>query len=55
MTSRVRKGRDDEDYDERDLSKWMAGLKELKYELIKPSNFCVEEDEQQPSWIQKIR
>ncbi|CAF1315493.1 unnamed protein product [Didymodactylos carnosus] len=55
MTSRVRKGQDDEDYDERDLSKWMAALKELKDELIKPSNFFVEEDKQQPSWIQKIR
>ncbi|CAF1532860.1 unnamed protein product, partial [Didymodactylos carnosus] len=55
MTSRVRKGQDDEDYDERDLSKWMTALKELKDELIKPSNFCVEEDKEQPSWIQKIR
>ncbi|CAF1522034.1 unnamed protein product, partial [Didymodactylos carnosus] len=55
ITNRVRKGRDDEDYDERDLSKWMDNLKELKNELIEPSNFRVEEDKQQSSWIQKIR
>ncbi|CAF1278487.1 unnamed protein product [Didymodactylos carnosus] len=55
ITNRVRKGRDDEDYDERDLSKWMNELKELKDELIEPSNVRVEEDKQQSSWIQKIR
>ncbi|CAF1341546.1 unnamed protein product [Didymodactylos carnosus] len=55
ITNRVRKGRDDEDYDERDLSKWMDNLKELKNELIELSNFHVEEDKQQSSWIQKIR
>ncbi|CAF4435903.1 unnamed protein product [Didymodactylos carnosus] len=55
ITNRVRKGRDDEDYDERDLSKWMDDLKELKDELIESSNFRVEEDKQQSSWIQKIR
>ncbi|CAF1034058.1 unnamed protein product [Didymodactylos carnosus] len=55
ITNGVRKGRDDEDYDERDLSKWMDNLKELKNELIEPSNFRVEEDKQQSSWIQKIR
>ncbi|CAF0804198.1 unnamed protein product [Didymodactylos carnosus] len=55
ITNRVRKGRDDEDYDERDLSKWMNELKEIEDELIEPSNFRVEEDKQQSSWIQKIR
>ncbi|CAF1173130.1 unnamed protein product [Didymodactylos carnosus] len=55
ITNTVRKGRDDEDYDERDLRKWMDDLKELKDELIKPSNFCVEEDKQQSPWIPKIR
>ncbi|CAF1028787.1 unnamed protein product [Didymodactylos carnosus] len=55
ISNSIRKGRDDEDYVERDLSKWMAGLKELKDELIKPSNFRVEEDKQQSPWIQKIR
>ncbi|CAF1097502.1 unnamed protein product [Didymodactylos carnosus] len=55
ITNRVRKGRDDDDYDERDLSKWMNELKELKDELIEPSNFRVEENKQQSSWIQKIR
>ncbi|CAF1182342.1 unnamed protein product [Didymodactylos carnosus] len=55
ITNTVRKGRDDDDYDERDLRKWMDDLKELKDELIKPSNFCVEEDKQQSPWIPKIR
>ncbi|CAF0775019.1 unnamed protein product [Didymodactylos carnosus] len=55
ISNRVRKGRDDEDYDERDLSKWMTELKELKDELIKPSNFRIEEDKQRSPWIQKIR
>ncbi|CAF1268882.1 unnamed protein product [Didymodactylos carnosus] len=54
ISNRVRKGRDDEDYVERDLSKWMADLKELKDELIRPSNFRIEEDKQQSPWIQKI-
>ncbi|CAF1532574.1 unnamed protein product, partial [Didymodactylos carnosus] len=54
ISNRVHKGRDDEDYVERDLSKWMADLKELTDELIKPSNFRIEEDKQSP-WIQKIR
>ncbi|CAF1544474.1 unnamed protein product [Didymodactylos carnosus] len=55
ISNRVRKGRDDEDYDERDLSKWMTELKQLKDELIKPSNFRIEEDKQRSPWIQKIR
>ncbi|CAF0902444.1 unnamed protein product [Didymodactylos carnosus] len=55
ISNGVRKGRDDEDYDERDLSKWMTELKKLKDELIKPSNFRIEEDKQRSPWIQKIR
>ncbi|CAF0834339.1 unnamed protein product [Didymodactylos carnosus] len=55
ITNSVRKGRDDEDYDERDLIRWMSQLKELKDELIRPSNVRVEEDRQTSPWIQKIR
>ncbi|CAF1110292.1 unnamed protein product [Didymodactylos carnosus] len=55
ISNKLRKGRDDEDYVERDLNKWMTDLKDLKDELIKPSNFRVEEDNQRSPWIQKIR
>ncbi|CAF1226003.1 unnamed protein product, partial [Didymodactylos carnosus] len=55
ISNRVCKGRDDEDYVERDLSKWMADLKELKAQLNKPSTVRIEEDKQQSPWIRKIR
>ncbi|CAF1369725.1 unnamed protein product [Didymodactylos carnosus] len=54
ITNTIRDSRSDENYDDRHLKMWITQLKELKDELIKPSNVHVEVDKQQPSWIQKI-